>query len=473
MTSDDQLPRELTINASEGRGTLKGATADSAEQWVLETTPPPVRPFLAPPKPADPVNWSDERVGWGLIVQDRDDFTEQQKIDLADVDQPIRDLVADREKKIGKPVPVFRYRAKASDRFRLLRDYRNKMDVAITGSPQGVAAGSVPRYLLIHGSPKQVPWQLQYILNTTYAVGRLDLTGDALGNYVRALLADWKQDPPNANRALIWSVDLGEADITRLMRDAIAAPLHGMMAGDRDIGANAVFIDGTKAPALKGELIRVLGKNRPAVVVTTSHGRTGPLNDVEAMKTSLGLLEDQNFEIFDAPELTAAWDPYGTIWYAHACCSAGSDENTIFDSLFEASSDIARVLNGVSKTGPMVSPLPTALLGHSRPIRAFVGHVEPTFDYTIRDPRNGQDTTAPIHTALYNNLFQPWPIGLAFGDLFGGVGTLFSSYEASVREFNRGGNTQRAMFYSLLAARDIVTSVILGDPTTSPRPLTV
>jgi hypothetical protein len=42
--------------------------------------------------------------------------------------------------------------------------------------------------------------------------------------------------------------------------------------------------------------------------------------------------------------------------------------------------------NIAATAGARISPLPRALLGAEKPLRAFVGHVEPTFDWTLRDP---------------------------------------------------------------------------------------
>jgi hypothetical protein len=465
MLTDTGVLDRLAMNASEGRGSISGPLASDAIRWILGNAPPPVRPFLRPLPPADPSNWADERVGWGLVLLDRPDMTPEQMRDLADVEEPIRQLVADRSAKASKPVPVFRYRPNAPDRFRLLRDYRNEMDVAVTGSPQGIAPGAVPRFMLIHAEPAEIPWEMQFILNSACAVGRLHLRGVPLANYVSALLRGWSDEPPDWNRILLWSVDLGSGDITRLMRNAIAAPLHARFATDPDIGDKAVFLDGSRQPARVVELVQQLTEQKPALIVTTSHGRTGPLGNVDAMRRSLGLPEDSNFDLISPETLLQSWDAYGAVWYAHACCSAGSDDRTRFKGLLDANSDAARVLDLICQVGAMVAPLPTALLGNSRPARAFVGHVEPTFDYTIRDPRNEQFLTAPLIRALYDNLYQPWPVGVALRDVYAGLGTLHTAYDASEREFNRGQNTGYAMLLSLLTARDLESTVILGDPT--------
>jgi hypothetical protein len=46
------------------------------------------------------------------------------------------------------------------------------------------------------------------------------------------------------------------------------------------------------------------------------------------------------------------------------------------------------------------------LLGAERPLRAFVGHVEPTFDWTLRDPTNKQVLTHVMCAALYDKLYE-------------------------------------------------------------------
>jgi hypothetical protein len=471
VTSDeDELPLVLSINASTGSGTLKGMTGEAAAKWTINNAPPAIQQFLERPELEDESRWQDPRVGWGVVLPERDGYTQDQMAKLDDIEEPIRKLIAAREASLGCAVPVFWYRRQASDRFRLLRDYRNQKSVSLTGSPTGVAPGSVPGYVLICRSPAEIPWELQYILNTrrSCSVGRVHLTGGALKSYIDALLDDWKDDPPDPYRALFWSVDLGPEDITRKMRDSVATPLHRQMTGNRDIGQRATFIDGAHTPALKSNLAAKLAADRPQLVVTTSHCRTSPLGDPEKLRADLGLLEDQNYELVKPSDL-AQWDPYGAIWYAHACCSAGANDNTNFADLFQPGSDIALTLESLAKAGAVVAPFPTALLGDKRPIKAFIGHVEPTFDYTIQDPRSGQFTTDPLIRSLYVRLFQPWAVGYAFQSFYASSSSYRTSYEASLAEFNRGGNTRRAMLYSLLAARDVYTTVILGDPTVCPK----
>ncbi|QPK65364.1 hypothetical protein IVG45_10725 [Methylomonas sp. LL1] len=462
---DFEWPTTLTINAYTGTGQANGIVSDAAKRWVLTNAPETVRTFLKPPPEADPNDWHDPRVGWGLVLPEKPGQSNSDLKSGDDAPEPIRQLLKQRSQDLGFPVPVLRYRPESENRYRFLRNYRDEKDIAISGSPPGVMPGCLPRYLLIFASPTEIPWELQYLLNASCAVGRLALDGQALENYVGAMMDDWKDTMANPANAVVWATDHGPSDITRLMRNSIAAKVYNRLAADPQIGTNAVFVDGSSTNASGDALTSALALASPGLVVTTSHGQTGPLDNLELMGSQLGLPVDQNFLPINPHNLLDKWSPNGAIWYAHACCSAGSDSRTLFNGLVDSGSEIDRVLNGIAMLGARIAPLPQMLLGGSKPLRAFVGHVEPTFDWTLRQPPTGQHLTDTIITALYEKLFQPDRIGNAFRDHYGRLGALYVSYEASLRAFNSGENTRPAMLHALLSARDVQSMVILGDPT--------
>jgi hypothetical protein len=271
------------------------------------------------------------------------------------------------------------------------------------------------------------------------------------------------------NRALLWAVDHGGDDITTLMRNAIAAPLMEDLREDDQIGAGARFIDGQQGGATASELVKNLEQDRPGLIVTTSHGMTGPLDNKEMMARDLGLLVDTDSNLLTEQSLLSKWQPAGAIWYAHACCSAGSDDVSAFVDLFDGTSPVRKVLEAVAGLGARVAPLPTALLGAERPLRAFIGHVEPTFDWTLKQPATGQFVTASIVEALYGNLYVrkgdiERPIGFAFREWYGRTNGLRSQLDQAIHQFNRGENATGILLALQLAARDVESTVILGDP---------
>ncbi len=262
--------------------------------------------------------------------------------------------------------------------------------------------------------------------------------------------------------------------ITRMMRNLIAEPIYQRMKEDRDLAP--VLIDDKAATVAR--LIEELSMRRPALVITTSHGQTGPLSDAKALGASLGFLLDQVKKPVTPVALLERWNPGGAIWYAHACCSAGSDNNTNFRGLLEKDTTADRIVRKVAELGSMVAPLPLGLLRAKQPLRAFVGHVEPTFDFSLSYPEHLIPTTASLQQALYNGLYQRKrePVGLAMRRWWNRYGELLGVFDRSHQKYESGQDEEATpeLVWSRLAAQDVKTTVILGDPVvTLPQPYPV
>jgi hypothetical protein len=176
---------------------------------------------------------------------------------------------------------------------------------------------------------------------------------------------------------------------------------------------------------------------------------------------------DQQSRSVQPDALLEGWAPNGAIWYAHACCSAGAESPSVFASMFDAGTPLNRILTGVASAGSVVAPLPMRLLGHTRPCRAFIGHVEPTFDWTLRNPGNRQVVTGPIVDAIYPNLFQTTPrtpCALAFRDVYANIGSYLAAWDAARAAYDSGAKNVDDLLALQLAARDLQALVILGDP---------
>src|SRR5581483_276097 len=437
--------------------------------WALRAMLPETQTLLQVPSETDSADWRDPKVGWGLILAEREGLSEEELASGADAPEPIRALL-----KARGNAPVFRYRPDAVNRFTHLRNYATGTDVSISNAPPGLAPNALPRYLLIYGSPADIPWKLQYMLNTTCSVGRLDLEGDALENYVQALLNDWKDAATQVDRAVMWTVDFGAGDVSDLIRNALAVRVYASWQYDATLQHNVLFLDGSVNQASSAALITALTQKRPALIVTMSHGQAGPCSDPTTMKAKLGLPVDQDGQPLEIDQLLASWEPDGAIWYAHACCSAGSADSTLYGCLplanpaiclVEGGSPIDQVLKGITGLGALTAPLPRALLGAKKPLRAFVGYVEPTFDWILQQPATSQYLMENIRQALCNNIYRPMPVGLAFRNFYKSLAQLCSEFEVAFNAYSRGEDTLSVALYSQLAAREIQSMVILGDPT--------
>jgi hypothetical protein len=425
--------------------------------------------WLAPAAPVDQRDWRHPDVGWGLVLPDDDTLALDAKVAGADAPDAIGRLLAARP---GSP--VLRWQPKLQQNF-LRRYYADGrvQDLSIAAPKPGVADGRLPRYLLIYASPAQIPWAVQYALNMSTFVGRLDLpNGDALDHYINALISDWSDGTCRPRAPVVWSVDHGGGDITTLMAQAVAEKVWSQFALDDDL-TGRMRIEG--GAATREAIAGALAERKPGLVVTTSHGMTGPLDDEKALAAQLGMPVDVNHQPLQANDL-AAWQPSGAIWYCHACCSAGSDSVSRYAKLLESQSAISQIINGVAeKARAMVAPLPRALLGHAAPLRAFVGHVEPTFDWTLRDPATKQVLTHVLCKALYTELYQQdrrTPIGFALRGVFDEAGAFFGAWQDAIASIDANVPGMRDWaLYRQLVAMDRQTLVIIGDPTVSLPPL--
>lgn len=464
MTETIVRPATLQINAWNPVLPNSGALP-AKTPWAQVERGTQVQPLLAPSVPADPRDWRHPDIGWGLVLPDDDTLALDAKVAGADAPEALRKLLAARP---GSP--VLRWAPKLQQN--VLRRYYadgKVQDLSIAAPKPGVGEGRLPRYLLIYATPEQIPWAVQYALNMSTFVGRLDLPpGAALDNYIGALVSDWRDGACRPRAPLVWSVDHGGGDITTLMDREVATRVWKLLEGDADLTGRTRI---QRGDATRNAIAGALADVKPALVVTTSHGMTGPLDDKAALAAQLGMPVDANHQPLQSADL-AAWQPSGAIWYCHACCSAGSDRASRYAKLLESDSGISKILNGVAASaGAMVAPLPRALLGHAAPLRAFVGHVEPTFDWTLREPASKQVLTHVLTEALYTKLYQQdrrTPIGFALHGVFDEAGAFFGAWQNAVADIdaNVPGARDWAL-YRQLVAMDRQTLVIIGDPTVS------
>jgi len=465
-----EFPDEVQVNAWTGtdddnRSKL-GATAFAWGLGEVEFSQK-----LGAEDPPDYRNWQDPRVGWGLVLPENLNIPASERGLAEDAPEPIRRLWESRGK-----APVFRYQDGASSDDKRLRRYTSngaEKDPAIGQSEVGIANHQIPRYLLICASPSEIPWSFQYHLNLSSFVGRLDLDEQGLENYVSALLTNWENSKVSTNNPVVWSVDHQNGDITTLMQKAIAQPLASKLQNDSQIGDKLLQLLSSNATNQK--LVDALVSRNPALIVSTSHGLTPMSGTVEELRSSMGLLVDQDHALLDPSELLNSWKPDGAIWYAHACCGAGTDAVSSYRNLFDSDSRIRLVLDSVAKAGSVTSRFARELLSNDKPLRAFIGHVEPTFDWTIREGDTKQLLTSSILDALYNGFHRssgPEPVAMAFEKNFDAVATLLDAAGTAREQVQEGQlNLKSVMVRKKVAALDRRSLVILGDPTAALPPL--
>lgn len=459
-----ELPTTVQLDAWTGEAAARGELADDAKNWGAKRGLPASRQALPFGPPADPTNWAHEDVGYGVLLLDDDTVDAKDKAAGADAPAPVRNLLAKRPGTV-----LLRWSRNLKDLW-VRRYYPDGtfQDVLIGLTKFGVAPGNrLPRYVLIVAPPDQIPWSVQYSLAAVHAVGRLPFTGDALGPYLDAMLDGWAGSTVDVQSPLIWTVDHGPRDITRLMRAAITAPLDAAFTGTLT-GLRHLQDKQATAANLLTECART--DNPPALVVTSSHGST-PIGDHDLLAASLGLPVDVGHQVTGLDDLATAM-PAGCVWFAQACCSAGGAGRTHYEGLLKPGTSAHTVVTEVAGLGPTVSPAALALLGRAEPVRAVLGHVEPTFNWTLRSDDTGQSLGGTLVVALSSNLHHGQPLGYAFAQYRAGVGQLYAQWAARRDLLEKGDTSLLELMTRLrLTAVDRQSLVLLGDPTVTLPPL--
>jgi hypothetical protein len=457
-----ELPAEVAIDAWPGTP-AHGELDPAAKNWGARRGLPPSQAGLAFDAPADPRQWAHEDVGYGILLRDSPDREwSEAKVTGVDAPEAVRRILAERPGTV-----LLHWSPELGDRY-LRRYYADKTfnDPLVGLSVFGTGKGRLPRYVLIAASPELVPWSVQYSLSVRHAVGRLPFDGDELGPYVDALLDGehgWAAHDVDVMSPVLWTVDHGPTDITRLMHAALTSPLDKAFTGTLTGLRHLVGTDATVA-----NLVSAL-KAKPAVVVTSSHGAT-PL-DPEALRADLGLPVAQDHSTVPLDRLATAI-PAGAVWFAQACCSAGSTGQSSYRGLLKEGSTAWSVVEAVAANGSVVAPAPLALLARKKPVRAVLGHVEPTFDWTLRDDQTGQKLGGSIVAALSSNLHHGMPLGLAFQEYREGIGVITTQWAKLAEQLNANDTAVLPRMTRLrLTAWDRQSLVLLGDPTVTLPPL--
>ena len=460
---DVVLPAKVQIDAWPG-APAEGFLADQAQNWGSRRGLPPGQEPLAFGKPVDPTKWEDDDVGYGILLADTADKAwAKEKLTGAIAPAAIQELLAARPK-----TQLLYWNPDLTDVY--LRRYyedRSASDWQIGLTPFGIAKDRLPRYVLIVGTPEQIPWSVQYSLSIRHAVGRLPFDGHDLDSYVTAMLDGedgWASDPTDVTAPVVWTVDRGAGDITRLMRSTLTAPLVKAFTGTLP---GLKTIDDRQATG--AGLVAALAA-KPTVVITSSHGAT-PLEE-STLRRVLGLPIDVGEVLVPLSDLAASM-PAGSVWFAQACCSAGSSAESSYAGLLAEGTTARAAVDAVASLGSTVAPAALALLKREHPVRAVFGHVEPTFDWTLKDEETKQKFGGDIVTALSSNLHHGQPLGLTFAAYREGVGTLTTRWVKLSDRLNRDHDVSvlRAMTRLRLTAWDRQSLVLLGDPTVRIPPL--
>ncbi len=300
-----------------------------------------------------------------------------------------------------------------------VRDFLRRYGTQYGNSPD---PDLVPYYLLIVGSPEAIPFEFQYLLDTQYAVGRLDFGDDleAYRNYAHSVVAAERGNVGAARRAVFFGATNPGDRPTQLSTEHLIKPLFTTFSADSPLEATLI----TGAAATKAHLLEVLrGKvtgGPPAFLFTASHGLEFPLDDPQHRQPlQQGALLGSDWRPAERgpvrPEYylaaqdllnDASINLLGTIAFLFACYSAGTP-------LYDAFTQRAfRRYGTVIAERPFVAALPKAMLSLPQGgALAVIGHVERVWATSFFG--GGQHYLQTFEAALQSLLHQGEPVGHA------------------------------------------------------------
>jgi hypothetical protein len=379
--SPDEMPLPMGVQAETGT-LLSGLTADALRH--IDEDPNAVRArgvtentdFLAV-SDVDPNKL--EEAGWGIVFP--------RSIDPA-VRVALEPLIEHRRRQVGNP-RLFKI-------FEGPTGYQSNDTVTGWLARFGVGLavvdplGGVPLYLLIVGSPEEIPFEFQYLLDAYWSVGRLHFDAPAQYRaYAEAVVAyETESTLPHGKRVAVFSARNPGDRATALLMDQVASPLVQGTETSKPLGERQGF---QRQPLLgeeatKDNLLSLLrGKapgGPPALLFTGSHGVSFALTDA-AQREKQGAILCQDWSggpIQPAHYLTAAdvqsdAKVRGLIHFFFACYGGGCP---MLDTY-------SRQPDGKGKqiaAAPMVARLPQALL--ARGALAVVAHIDRAWSYSFQ-----------------------------------------------------------------------------------------
>lgn len=385
--------------------------------------------------------------GWALLVPERQDPR------VIEALEPL--LERRREQAGGLYVPPIAVRA---------GEEVDRLFQRLGVSPTSTEPEELPYYLLIAGSPEEIPFGTQQALAQGRAVGRLHLAAPAdYRVYAENVVA--AEERPRRDRPEIayFAADNGDRPTLRTRRELVE-PLAAALADRRPAWRRRELLAGD---ASKQGLRTLFADAAPHLLFTATHGlgraygEQGQEDLQGALVTSDWPGENGGVEwgpdcYLAAADLPGELGSAGGVAFLYACYSAGTPDSDQFWFRGGESPPERLALR------PFVSRLAQALLSRRGGPAAVIGHVDRAWTCSFSWHRGGQ-TGAYEDTLL--SLMDGEPVGHAMEWL----GDFHSKTAAKLVEITGRRDSERPFDAQLLsryrlAAHDAANFIVCGDP---------
>jgi hypothetical protein len=390
------------------------------------------------------------QAGWGIVFHS--DVTPEVRAAL----QP---LIEHRRRQAGDLVKVLDYKT-GEGRAQWLARFR-----VAAGS---VDPGHVPYYLLLVGSPSQIPFTFGFLLDVEYAIGRIHFdTPGEYAAYARDVISSETQPGAikNNKETLFFATRHPLDGATRLSADQLIRPLAGDTPQKYAFRSRSIWGKEATRAVLIDALHPADGKP-PAIFFSATHGVAGWPPGDPSQQPGQGALLCQDWpglgnilpaHYFAAADLPDDAQVHGMIAFLFACYSLGTPQ---FDRYFHQRNapppEIAKE--------PFFARLPQKMLAHPKGgALACIGHVERAWGCSISAAAAGPQLI-PFQNVL-GSLMKGVPVGHAMQDFNLKFASLSAEISTLLEDIGFGAEVSD----SDLAARwlernDAEGYAIFGDP---------
>ena len=328
----------------------------------------------------------------------------------------------------------------------------------------------VPYYLMVVGSPSQIPFSIQYGLDRQFAVGRLDFDDPIdYGHYAQTVAERESARVSQLETTLFGTRHPGEAT-TELLADFLVKKLKTRMANSLD-PVHYSFATKTEEKATKNTLARLMGGSlTPDLLLTATHGLILPPSTSDRMLRQGALLTAEYpgtaawngnpippRMIFSGGDIKPEADFNGMLALVFACYGGGTPERSSFP--------LEPHLPGSHESyRPFVANLPKRMLAGRRGCRAVIAHVDNAYIWAFTDASKREQTET--FQAFFRGLLEGRTIGFAMDVFQRAHLEKLAQYRELVEAFNEdhAGVEDDRLVQAWFAVNDLRNYILLGDP---------
>jgi hypothetical protein len=329
----------------------------------------------------------------------------------------------------------------------------------------------VPYYVLIIGSPEEIPFEFQYLLDTHWGVGRLHFVreGDYL-SYSQSVKRYESTGSRNERSVAFFATSHESDPATNLFCDRVAKELARGGAGRPPIGSAAgysvreFFAESATKKALCGLLSGPPNSSVPSLLITGSHGMA--FKDNQSIEAKQGAILCQDWlgwgsppgpdDWFEANDLDekACFD--GLVWFLFACYGGGSPQFTDFPSCASKSERVA--------PRDMLSKLPQSILSHKGGgALAILAHIDKAWAYSFHS--RGAGIQLQSFRDVFEGILAGRRIGFACDQFDYSRAVLSMEFLETMQSKSFGKKISDQDLANLWIARnDARNYIVIGDP---------